>query len=157
MSELPLVVKGELSLSDLCNEVARLSSEKKRLKAELDRVSNELGELEPIVLEKMQQESIPSVFCAKYGETVHIRQEIWPAAVVREDGTTATRDEIIEAMKEAGPEWEALVHETYNAQTLRAVVIRLPRDENNEPVIPDSLSGVLRAKVDYKIATRKKA
>jgi len=130
---------AEQSTEALCTEFAQLAEEKRLAKDSLEDVSVQCADLEKELLARFQSGGLTKIgVLVGQGRsmTVSLRRELWAS---RPHGVEP--QPLCDALKAAG--LSDLVRESYQSNTLSSWMRELERDENDMPILPPELEGVL--------------
>ncbi|HEX4593984.1 MAG TPA: hypothetical protein VH157_06900 [Bryobacteraceae bacterium] len=139
------------------HEFAELTTQKRELKDELERIEKALANLEPLLLDYLGENGYESVRIGGY--TIKAQRLPWVYPI---EG--ATREMVITALKAAG--LEKYVKENYSTQSLTKYISDLEEEYANElrnetmksvlEIVPAPLAEVIELKPAYVIHATKK-
>lgn len=125
---------------EAARRVVALDNRKAELESELDEVKAERARLQEQLIDQMAEKGLQSLNAD--GRTVYIRREIWASA------------QDVSELSEF-PATAAFVKPSVNGQTLSAYVRELPRDDEDNPIVPEEIKDAVRVSVVHKIGSRK--
>ncbi len=127
------------STTILAAEYAEMHSEKRDLESKLNAVKAKIAKAEGILLVKYADDEVTTIK-TKAG-TVYLSKRIWGSCT----------DPILLSTTE----WEWMVKETVNVQTLSSTLGELPKDELGNPILPeDIMKECIEVTPVYKILVR---
>lgn len=131
------------------HEFVLLTREKRQLEAQLNSVKQSLEELEAELLDQMMDSGIQNMK-TPFG-TIYLHSQVWASYPKNDDGEPQYQD-ANEALKEAG--LGTFVNERFNSNTLSAWVRELPRDDMENPILPEQLKGKLDVATKWGVRAR---
>lgn len=128
------------STIDKARRLIALDNERSELESRLTELKEERRKLEEALVDEMAENGMQSLRAD--GCTVYVRREIWASC------------QDIGAIGEF-PATALFVKPSVSGQTLSAYVRELPRDEEDNPIIPDPIRDAVKVSVVHKIGSRK--
>ncbi len=122
------------------SEFAKKDAERLELQKKVDKLTKELAEEMPSLLENLAQEGVDQVKLD--GRTVYIQRQIW--------AKFDDKDAAIAALKDSG--LTEYVYETFNSNSLSAFLRECEDEDRN---LPKEFSGIIESNEVYKLRTRK--
>lgn len=114
-------------------EFAKLSEQERHLKTELDEVKAQKAKIETTLIDQFTQNGVQNINVD--GSTVYLHDTIY--------GKAKDKEALAERLKEFGDEWNYLVLESVNSNSLSARIRELDVDEFNNPILPEGLEEVV--------------
>jgi hypothetical protein len=124
-------------------EYARMALAYKKLKAKATEIYKKMEEMEPALLDHMADNEVDKV-SLKGGTVISMRE------IIR--AKYKDRTEAVKALRAAGEDWEWLVNENFNAQSLSSAV--RDRVKNGER-LPETFTGKIEPEEVRKLTVRK--
>lgn len=124
-----------------------LTDKKRKLEEQLKDTKARLAELEPAIVEMFQSEGVQSMNIDGY--TVYLNRKLFAGP---KDGD---KEAMIAALQGCDESWSFLVSPTVNTNQLGARVRECDMDENDLPILPDSLKDVIAVFEQFRVGARK--
>jgi len=157
---------------ELVDDLVGIAAVEEAVEAFLERVKKAKDLVSKTAIDRFLEVGQTSV--SRRGKTVYLANEYWPGPSIRDllpPGATesdpnyamtvakcreAAKDRLLQALKNSA-EFSDLVVENYNAQSLRSALTgkEARKDENDKPILPPELDGIVDLNPQTKIRIRK--
>lgn len=133
--------KPEGSTVDLAGRRVRLTIELEELELQMAARSKEIRAIDSVLLDRFANEGVQNMNVM--GRTLYLNRLLSINKGKTPGGDPLSTEEIIEKFREVGGDWEEFIGETYNTNSVAAFVRRLPKDEDEMPILPPGINEVL--------------
>jgi len=136
------------SVGKLASRLVDYDVKRKAMESELEQIKKDRAVVEEALKDKMAEEGLEQLRARNH--TIYFHRNIYAKMLDESPG----RRDLLRKLK-AHAETRPLVKESVNSNTLSAWVRELPLDEDNMPIIPRRLNGLLGASDKISLRTRK--